>query len=266
LGEVACDFWEPFFLSSIANGPTPAAAVADDLCGTTVTREVKLERDLTCAGDGLIVGGDGLRVDLNGHTVTGSGLGVGINTSGRTSVTIVGGRIRNFAAGVLTNASTGIVIEQNTLADNVDGIDLQAGSTGVTIRHNQFDGNRSRGVMIRSASAHHNISINSFIRNRVGILVFGGVDNVITNNDVSESVLAGIRINFIATGNVVEKNTVTSNPAGIDFIPGGVTGGPIGNAAIKNTLTANTCGLKGAVAGNTIEKNKFNENVADTCQ
>ena len=35
LREAACDFWEPFFFSSIANGPVPAAQVVDDLCGTT---------------------------------------------------------------------------------------------------------------------------------------------------------------------------------------------------------------------------------------
>ncbi|MGB2713119.1 MAG: carboxylesterase family protein [Vicinamibacterales bacterium] len=266
LREAACDFWEPFFLSSIANGPVPASPAAGGLCGTTVNEDLELERDLVCAGDGLTLGTDGLHLDLNGHTITGSGAGIGVNATGRTDVSITGGRIRNFATGVLTNASTAVLIERNTLVDNGDGVDLQAGSANVTIRHNEFHTNRSRGIMIRGASTNHDIATNSFMGNRVGILVFGGANNIITNNDVSDSILAGIRINFIATGNVIEKNNVTSNPTGIDFLPGGAAGGPIDNVVTKNTLTANACGMKGPTAGNTLDKNRFNENGSEMCQ
>jgi len=41
---------------------------------------------------------------------------------------------------------------------------------------------------------------------------------------------------------------------------------PIGNTVIRNAIEQNTCGLKGPVSGNTVEKNRFKENVADTCQ
>jgi para-nitrobenzyl esterase len=266
LDEAACDFWQPFFLSSIVNGPTPAGQNSDALCGTTLTADLKLERDLVCAGNGLTVGTDNLHLDLNGHTITGSGSGVGINATGRRGVSISGGRIRNFFAGVLTSTSTAAVIERNALVENVDGVDLQAGSSGITIRQNEFRGNRSRGIMIRGNSTNHQISFNSFVANRVGILVFAGVDNTISHNDLSESLLAGIRINFFATGNIVQQNGATSSPAGIEFLPGGAAGGPTGNVVIKNTLTANTCGLKGPTEGNTVVKNRFNENATDVCQ
>ena len=45
-----------------------------------------------------------------------------------------------------------------------------------------------------------------------------GVDNTVKDNQVAASVLAGIRINIFATGNVIVKNAVTSNPAGIEFL------------------------------------------------
>ena len=265
LREEHCDFWDPLFLRSIASGPIPASHPASDLCGVTITEDLKLDHDLTCTGNGLIAGADGITIDLNGHTIAGSGTGAGINVTGRTDVSIIGGIIRNFFAGVLTNASTNIVIKRNQFDANVDGIDLQAGSRGNTIRHNSFTNNSSRGIMIRGDSTHHGVMENTFEGNRVGILVFAGVDNLVLGNLVSASTLAGIRINTFATGNLFLRNTVASNPAGIEFL---VTGGvsAVGNTVVRNSLELNTCGLKGPVSGNTVERNRYTGNGTDNCQ
>ncbi len=230
-----------------------------------ITKDLKLDRDLACADAGLIVGADGIKIDLNGHTIAGTGVGAGINLTGRTGVSVSGGTIANFFAGVLTNASTDIVIKSNAFVGNTDGVDLQAGSRGVTIRHNEFRDNRSRGIMIRGDSTEHTIEHNTFAGDRVGILVFAGVANTLRNNQVTASTLAGIRINVFATGNILSKNTVTSSPAGIEFLVSG-TQSAVGNTVYRNTLESNTCGIKGPLGGNTVEKNHFKENVSDTCQ
>jgi para-nitrobenzyl esterase len=260
-----CDFWEPFYFRSIAQGPLPAVQPYSDLCGRTIDENFKLDRDMTCPGNGLIAAADGIEVNLGGHTMTGSGTGAGISVIGRTAVRISGGTIRNFAAGVLTNASSGITIARNAFVDNVDGIDLQAGSSGIRIQGNDFRDNRSRGIMIRSASTRHMITSNTFERDRVGILIFGGIDNTVRNNSVTASLLAGIRINSIATGNLVTRNIVMSNPAGIEFLVSG-SQSAVGNTVWGNTIFANACGLKGPVSGNTVRKNEFKENTIDTCQ
>src|SRR5438093_11060816 len=78
---------------------SPAAA-ADDLCGTTIVENLKLDQDLTCASNGLIVGADGIKLNLDGHTITGSGIGVGISVTGRTDVSISGGTVKNLEPGV----------------------------------------------------------------------------------------------------------------------------------------------------------------------
>jgi para-nitrobenzyl esterase len=265
LREEQCDFWEPFFLRSIANGSVPASHPSNELCGVTITEDLKLDHDLTCVGNGFNVGADHVKVDLNGHTITGSGSGAGINVTGRTGVSIFGGTIRNFGAGVLTNTSSGIVIKRNEFVENVDGVDLQAGSSGNTIRHNNFRANRSRGIMIRGVSTNHVIRQNTLTGDRVGILVFAGADNTVEHNLVSASMLAGIRINIFATGNLVTKNTVTSNPAGIEFLVSGAQSA-VGNTVARNTIEQNACGLKGPVTGNTVEKNHFKDNVEDSCQ
>ena len=68
--------------------------------------------------------------------------------------------------------------------------------------------------------------------------------NTLKDNNVSGSILAGIRLNVLATGNVLKDNTVTSNPAGIEFLVT-PTGSAIGNELKGNRIETNTCGLKG---------------------
>jgi parallel beta-helix repeat protein len=237
---------------------------ADGLCGVTVVADVKVEEDLACAGDGLIVGADGIRIDLSGHRLSGSGTGTGITVTGRTDVTVMGGTIRNFAVGVRVNTSTDVVIKQNSLAANPEGMDLQAGSIGVVIKDNTFTDSTIRAIMLRSNSHDNDIKNNTFTGNRIGVLIFGGVDNTLKENVISGSSLAGVRLNVIATGNVLKDNTLASNAAGIEFIVT-PTGSAVGNELKANGLIANACGIKGPTEGNTLKDNRFEANVTDVC-
>ena len=266
LREEQCNFWEPFFLGS-AVGAVPAsrpAAAADDLCGTTIVKNLKLDHDLVCAGNGLIVGADGIKLNLHGHSITGSGAGVGISVTGRTNVSISGGTVRNFEAGVRITESTDIVVKGNEFRENGDGVDLQRLSRGNTVKENAFRNNRTRGIMLRSFSLENLVEENTFTGNFVGILLFGATNSTVKENIISASLLAGIRINVIATGNRIEENTVVSNPAGIEFIVT-PTGSAIGNMLEENTMAMNTCGLKGPTDGNTLEENVFDRNSTDRC-
>ena len=168
----------------VVSGP---AVRADDLCGATIVEDVKLHHDLTCAGAGLIVGADGISINLNGHTIAGSGTDVGINVTGRTDVSIRGGTIRAFAVGVRVNTSSDLVIMHNEFVENGEGIDLQSGSVANTIKQNVFRDHTTRAVMLRTDSGDNDIKHNTFTGNRVGILVFGGVDNILKQNIVSGS-------------------------------------------------------------------------------
>ena len=166
----------PFLLACLPALFVPALA-ADDLCGATILDDLKLDQNLACTGDGLIVGVDGIKIDLNGHTISGSGSGAGIAVTGRTDISFTGGTIMNFAVAVRVNASTDVVIKHNEFVANPEGIDLQAGSIGNTIKDNAFRDSITRGIMLRSNSSDNDVKNNTFIGNRVGVLVFGGVDN-----------------------------------------------------------------------------------------
>src|SRR5262245_38599980 len=80
---------------------TPDAAVAVG-CGDVIVKDTKLTSDLlNCPGDGLAIGAPKITLDLNGHSITGTGNGSGVsNGDGHAKVTIKNGSISGFELGV----------------------------------------------------------------------------------------------------------------------------------------------------------------------
>ena len=81
----------------------PATSQASGVaCGSTITSHTKLRADLTnCPADGLVIGADGITLDLGRRTIDGAGTGAGIRLAGHRNVTIKGGTVREFATGVV---------------------------------------------------------------------------------------------------------------------------------------------------------------------
>ena len=68
-------------------------------CGATLTTSTTLSADLVnCPGTALIIGADGITIDLAGHTISGTNAagGEGIASDGHAHVRIVNGRITDF--------------------------------------------------------------------------------------------------------------------------------------------------------------------------
>jgi parallel beta-helix repeat protein len=244
-------------------------AAANDLCGTVVVANLKLDHDLTCAGDGLIVGADGIRIDLNDHTITGSGTGTGVLASGRSGVVIAGGTIKNFTIGVQLAASTGVTIKEIGVTGNRDGIFL-IGSSGNTIKENIAWQNSRVGVMLRPGAVRNStqnlVTENTLSDNANGvILVETPTGNVFKENIISGSSNAGIALNGGVSANLIKENTLGGNAAGILFNVGATGLLPSANTFVENMITMNTCGLKGPVGDNTFKEDLFEGNGADNC-
>lgn len=257
-------FVAALFVTSLWVGFSREGAVSD-LCGVTVTQDVRLDGDLTCIGDGLTVGADGIRIDLNGHTIQGSGTGVGIAMTGHHNVTISGGQVRGFAVAVRINTVTGVVIRDIEFMANAEGIDAQAGSIGNTIKDSVFRDHPIRAIMLRGDARENEIKANTFTGNRLGIQVFGGENSQIKDNDFSGSSVAAIRFGVLATGNVIKDNRIEANAAGLEFVVTPTGSSSTGNEMKDNTLTGNGCAVKGPTAGNTLKDNYFVGNLADAC-
>jgi parallel beta-helix repeat protein len=238
------------------------AAIA---CGDQITTDLTVENDLTCAGDALVVMADGITLNLNGHTITGDGSGIGIELRGRTDVTIKGGTVRNFLTGIFVNTSTGVVIKDNGFTQNREGV-FFAGSSGNVVKGNVAWQNLLRGIMVRPTGTGVQSTDNEFVDNVLtdnpsGILVFGQPGNTYKGNTISGSTVGALDLTGGgATGNLFKENLLTGSAAGIKFGPGYT-----GNQFIGNSLVANTCGLQGTTASNTFKDNVFSGNTSDVC-
>ncbi|HEV2950708.1 MAG TPA: right-handed parallel beta-helix repeat-containing protein, partial [Actinomycetota bacterium] len=73
-------------------------------CGQKVTQSIVVNNNLgDCLGHGLIVGANGITIDLNGKSIDGKSIGAAILNNGFDSVTIKNGRLMDFDYGVMLN-------------------------------------------------------------------------------------------------------------------------------------------------------------------
>jgi hypothetical protein len=119
-----------------------ASAVAVG-CGDTITADTKLHSDLVdCPGDGVVVGADGITLDLNGHAIDGATSGAGVQLSGHTGVTIEDGAIQQFGVGVNLFGSDGNDLNDLVISGNAAAVFLTESSNN-TIRSSMLVGNQS---------------------------------------------------------------------------------------------------------------------------
>lgn len=151
----------------------PHAQAAQPIgCGSTITSDATLTRNLTCSGSALTVA-PGVRLDLGGRTIKGDGSGAGIMVLGDASeraTTIVNGRVTGFVDGIvstpefvgtdypslnldrltLTNApvrveATELTISRSALRDS----GINAWSSNVTAADSSLKRSTATGEMLR---------------------------------------------------------------------------------------------------------------------
>jgi len=97
-----------------------AATTPITACNQTVTTNAALTHDLSCTGDGIVIGAGGITIDLKGFTVQGDrGSGdYGIDDSGGwDNLTIKNGVLRNFDPGMYAAPADKVTV--NALAPAV---------------------------------------------------------------------------------------------------------------------------------------------------
>ena len=77
------------------------AIAAQVSCGQVITQDTRVDNDLIdCPGDGLVIGADDVTLDLNRHTIDGTGVGIGVlngvfgGAEGHERVTVENGTVR----------------------------------------------------------------------------------------------------------------------------------------------------------------------------
>jgi parallel beta-helix repeat protein len=124
-GVVACG------ATAVGGGRALASHVS---CGDTITADTTLDSDLVnCPNHGIVIGADGITLDLNGHLVDGDGTPAancdnqkepcdfGLFNDGHDGVTIRNGSVREFAIGVLLGTTTGRARHNRVLGVSASG-------------------------------------------------------------------------------------------------------------------------------------------------
>jgi parallel beta-helix repeat protein len=147
-------------------------------CGTVILGDTVLKNDIgPCAGDGLVIGASGITVNLNGHRIVGTQrANVGVRLSGVSNVTVKGGVVEGFDAGVLLSGGQSNLVTVMTVRNNRFGIQVEnAESSRHTIDNNRVTGNRLIGVFLRQSISEAAIRRNQVNANTgFGIVVDGG--------------------------------------------------------------------------------------------
>lgn len=242
--------------------PAPPPVTKKVQCGSVVTKSVNLSSDIgPCSGDGLVVGKDGIKINLNGYRIfgtDGSNSTVGIRLFGRSNTTITGGNgrvqgtVSGFDAGVVVIGGSHNVVEKVRVADNI-GVDIYG--DGIASFFSSFN-------VIRN-----NTVTNNGIYDGIGILGVGTRGNVVQRNTVSGSTAQGeivgggigiIITPFLAEGlprqqaifdNKVLDNVVRDNDnSGISSISnndGVISGNQVrGNGRLVDAIPANGIGVQ----------------------
>jgi parallel beta-helix repeat protein len=244
-------------LMAFGAGPASATHVS---CGQTIHTDTKLDSDLIdCPGDGVVIGGNNITLDLNGHTIDGMGNGTGVLVRLHDGVQVKNGTIRQFFEGVgLSFAdnnrldrlavsengfgirlarSDGNRLERNEASDNGSGIvltvDVGAGpskgsDSNVLVRNSAFD-NAGDGIALGGSGLNrlerNEASDNGSDGIELGEAFAGPVpdistDNLLIRNRASRNEEQGIVLNDNSSGNRLLENRTSSNGGGIAMLSG----------------------------------------------
>jgi Periplasmic copper-binding protein (NosD) len=265
----------------------PAAAHATEpACGATITSDVRLRADLArCPGDGLVIGADGITVDLSRHTVAGTGAGAGLRLAGHRGVKIRGGTVTGFArgidvldgatansvegvqstgnrTGIAFTASDGNTVRLSSLSANaVTGV-LVFGSAGTRVLANRVADNAGNGIAVVEGSTRTLVSANDIRGAVTGLWIDTSDRNTLTLNRVSG---AGDGVQVAGDGNVLTGNLVDGSVGGCEGCTGygiGVLSGT-GNVLKANVVTRSAAdGIAVAAPGTALGLNVALKNAA----
>ncbi|MFB9237335.1 right-handed parallel beta-helix repeat-containing protein [Plantactinospora siamensis] len=196
-------------------------------CGDTITTSITLRNDLRCAGDGLVVAADGVRINLNGHRLTGSGTGAGIRDEEHAGLAVGDGAISGFAQGIALDTVRDVSLTGVRLLHN--GLAADWGGGQLRIRGGEFD---STGWAV-AASGYDSLVMD-------GAKVTGGVlaDNVhgAASRVVNSRIRAGDLFLMESAGFTIRGNT---------FVDGGASSSESGGLVIEdNRFTNGGVGLE----------------------
>jgi parallel beta-helix repeat protein len=227
-------------------------------CGDTITADTTLHADLlNCPGHGLVIGADKVHLNLNGHTIAGSGAdgSFGVDDVAHRRATVTDGVIRGFQIGVYLERSTETRLRNLRVVDNVgQGIVLvRAYRNRIASNLILHSGALADGAGILLFESDQNyVGKNTLLRNGDGILLVQSKANAILGNLSSHSG-AGIDLVDDSNSNAIIRNVTNYNfDTGVLLDQHADNNRIEGNSATGNVFTGIAVG---ASNGNAVRRN-----------
>lgn len=207
-------------------------------CGMNVFDSLRARNNLVnCPAHGLVVKAPGITIDLNGHSIDGTGDPAenGIdNSEGHDGVTVRNGAIEGFSRGVLmsqaddarvegidaaNNTDRGIFLSQskraeisgNSAVDNSnEGILLSASSSDAVVTANATASNGNAGIVLGQFSDRGVVTGNSSLGDATGIRFQQASDGILARNRILNATVNGVTLGYGAANNRVVQNRIIS--------------------------------------------------------
>jgi CSLREA domain-containing protein len=232
-------------------------------CGQKITQSIIVNNSLgDCLGHGLIVGADGITIDLNGKTIDGKSIGAAILNNGYDSVTIKNGVLTDFDYGVMLNNGARLNI--------VEGVTAQLNQdAAIGLGHGTFPEDPtlapSEPVPGYQSGVDDNIlRSNTLVSNKRGVwLLNGAKNNVVRGNLIGATSDEAVRIER-AGPNLIEGNDIqVAGNAGV-LLEGAIDNtvrdnaiADVGTGVLVGATTTGTTGIEST--GNVVEGNLISE-------
>ncbi len=255
--------------------PAQAAVIS---CGATLTTSTVLTNDVGPCGPGIAIelAADNITLDLNGHTVFGTGptasFSIGVHTFGTTGDVIKNGTVTKFDSGIFLEEANNATVTRTRLVDNIgpdssatfgEGLQIYQGG-GHLIQSNQVVHNGPFAGIVAYQTSNNTIDSNQVVNNNfldtsghhggsgpimqdIGIWVVNLVtnpavaqNNTVTRNQVVGNGLDGIQVARFTNNNLVQNNSVVNNGFGQPSTNSFRDGDGIANFGSFNRILTNT--------------------------
>jgi hypothetical protein len=247
-----------------------AAPVSITACGNIAAPgSYQLAKNLTAAGNCLVLKTGRVTIDLNGFSISGNGTGAAITDGGvpLSRIVIRNGDVLSFQTGIDLSHSQVVTLERLIVTNNQTGIQTGAGA----VLRDCFAGwNSPRGGILLGDNC---LATGNRVNNNTGFALHVGSSCKVSGNNVSAN-QAGYAALDAGQNCVITKNSVSKNTqSGIGVQDGSAVTGNLASyngtngilASYASTITANTASFNGndgistyptsLISGNTVSAN-----------
>ena len=240
-------------------------------CGAVITQDTKLANNIgPCQGDGLIVDGSNIRIDLMGHTITGSHQGcpgtacapaaeqVGIDLNNVSGDTLQHGTVQYFDGGVFVDRGAGNTVRGIYAHDNVNRdvlINLAVPGPGVS-GPTQTSCDYGDGILVQSSGSNR-IVANTVAKN-------GPYDGIATVGVRGPSGFVPADNNVIVGNRAMDNYVADQTPSGGGTLCGSASGEIYGGMGEGRQVQDMGIRIEGPDSSyNTIRGNQVSDNGLD---